>query len=47
VYKDRIKEVEKIVERIVPLMKQTIVEVERRVEVPIIHEKQVIVPQII
>lgn len=39
VYQDRLKEIEKTVEKIVPLIHEVIKEVERKVEVPIIQEK--------
>lgn len=47
VYQDRIKEVEKIVEKVVPLCQEVQKIVERRVEVPIIQEKIVVVQEIV
>lgn len=37
VYQDRVKEVEKTIEKIVPLIHEVIKEVERKVEIPIIQ----------
>ena len=47
VYQDRIKEVERVVNRTVELVKEVEKVVERRVEVPITNEKLVKVPEII
>jgi len=47
VYVDRIKEVERIVNTVVPLIKEVEKIVDRNVEVPIIQERIVKVPEII
>lgn len=47
VYRDRIKEVEKIINHPVPMIKEVEKIIDRRVEVPIIQEKIVRVPEIV
>lgn len=43
VYQDRVKEVERLVEKVVPVREEVIKPVENRVEVPVIQEKIVTV----
>lgn len=47
VYRDRIKEIEKVVDHVIPLIKEVEKIVERRVEVPIIQQKLVRVPFVV